>query len=486
MITKLPPIATLYGPQAKVVQPGGKSLPVVPTLDAGKILSATVMESRGQNMFTLKTADLQFTVQSNLPLVKGEQIQFQVLNTTPVLELQKVDPGLPSEIRQNLTLAGETINVKPLVQNLQSTFFAASKSLMAATQGASHNTAPQATATPPQTAQPTLQKMDAGAMEQLIRQGNYTVKATILENQGKNRNLVRISGESYPLQGRMTAETGESKTLQLQSLQPTINFFPVGNEGVVNRSQPLVLNAQDQSLPALVRALQLPLFTGLDLLQPTQQQLLQNLQNLQPTQLQEPGAGELLKRSLEQLGLRSEALVAQGKGQDAATQLKSVLAEIVRIFQGQEEISSTASRILSTLENSQFVQANLQQENNLLFPLPFSFLEKGYLMVEQEGGQQGGEGDAEESLACTLHLTLAGLGNVRVRCVQGKDSIRIAFFLDSPEKAEFVSTFENELQENISSAPLLSLSFASGADSPGTALLQKILPPEQSIFNTSA
>ena len=161
MITKLPPIATLYGPQAKVLQPGGKSLPVVPTLDAGKILSATVMESRGQNMFTLKTTDLQFTVQSNLPLVKGEQIQFQVLNTNPVLELQKVDPGLPVEIRQTLSLAGEVINVKPLVQNLQSTFFAASKSLQA-TPGASHNTAVQAPETVSQTAQPTLQRMDAG------------------------------------------------------------------------------------------------------------------------------------------------------------------------------------------------------------------------------------------------------------------------------------------------------------------------------------
>lgn len=485
MITKLPPIASLYGTQARLVQPGEKALPVIPHLEAGKIVSATVVENRGQNMFMLETADLRFAVQSNLPLVKGEQVQFQVLSTDPVLELQKVDPGLPTQIRQTLALAGEVINVKPLLQNLQSTFFAASKPLLAPSV-ASHNTAVQATQIPLQTVQPLLQKMEAGAVEQLIRQGNYTVKATILENQGENRTLVRIGGESYPLHGRMVAEPGESKVLQLQGLQPTLNFFPVSDGGVVNKAQPLLLSAQDQALPALVRALQLPLFTGLDLLQPTQQQVLHNLQNLQPAQLQEPGAGELLKRNLEQLGLRSEALVAQGKGQDAATQLKSVLAEIVRIFQGQEEISSTASRLLATLENSQFVQASLQNENSLLFPLPFSFLEKGYLMVDQEGGQQGGEGDAEESFSCTLHLALEGLGNIRVRCAQSKDSIRIAFFLDSQEKADFVSTFGEELEGNISSAPLLSLSFACGADSPSTALLQKVLPAEQPMLNTSA
>ncbi len=107
-------------------------------------------------------------------------------------------------------------------------------------------------------------------------------------------------------------------------------------------------------------------------------------------------------------------------------------------------------------------------------------------MVEQEGDQQGGEGGGEESFACTLHLAVEGLGNIKVRCVQSKDSIRIAFFLDSQEKADFVSTFGEQLTGNISSAPLLSLSFASGADSPGTALLQKILPAEQPMLSTRA
>ena len=485
MISKLTPIASLYGAQARGVQPGEKALSVLPHLEAGKIAFATVVENRGQNMFMLETADLRFPVQSNLPLVKGEQIQFQVLSTKPVLELQKVDPGLPAQIRQTLALAGEVINVKPLLQNLQTTFFATAKP-PPATPVASNNPAVQITEPTPQTVQPILQKIEAGAVEQLIRQGNYTVKAGFLENQGEARNLVRIGTESYLLQGRLAAEPGETKVLQLQSLQPTVIFFPVNEGGVVNRSQPLLLSGETQKLPALVRALQLPLLSGIELLQPTQQQLLQNLQRLQPTQLQDPGAGELLKRNLEQLGLRSEALVAQGRGQDAATQLKSVLAEIIRIFQGQEEISSPANRLLATLENSQFVQVSLQNENSLLFPLPFSFLEKGYLMVEQEGGKQSGGGGEEESLACTLHLALEGLGNIRVKCVQDKDSIRIAFFLDTQEKADFVSSFGEELKENISSAPLLSLSFATGADSPGTALLQKILPAQQPMINTSA
>jgi len=334
--------------------------------------------------------------------------------------------------------------------------------------------------------QPILQKMEAGAVEQLIRQGNYTVKATILESQGQNKMLVRIGGESYQLQGTLDAAPGTTKVLKLQSLQPVPTFLVVNEGGGVDKSQPLLLNAQKQSLPSLIRALQLPLFTGLDLLQAPQQQLLHSLQSTQPDKLQGPGAGELLKYNLEQLGMRSEALVARGNGDSAATQLKSVLAEISRIFQGQEEVTATASRLLATLESSQFVQASLQQDNGLLFPLLFSFLEKGYLLVDTNKEEESGGGDAEESHSCTLHLTVQGLGNIRVRCVQTKESVRIAFFLDSQEKADFVSTFEGELKEKISSAPLLSLSFTSGAGSPGTTLLQKILPDEQPILNISA
>ncbi len=489
MITKLPQSAVLYGPQASAVSPGGKTVPGMSQMAAGKMMSATVVETPGQNMFTLETSGgMRLGVQSSIPLAKGEQIQFQVLSTQPVLELQKVDTGFPVQARQSFALAGDVVNVKPLLQDLQTSLFAAARALST---GTASPTTPQPFAQPSsqifsQTAAPVLQKMDATAVDQLIRQGNYTVKATVVENLGDNKALVQIAGKNYQLSGLSNAQPGESKVLQLQSLEGTPRFFPVGDNGVVNKSQPLLLTTQNQSLPALVRALQLPFFTGLDLLQPAQQQTLHNLQSMQPSQLQKSDAGELLKSNLGQLGTRSETLVAQGKGQEAANQLKSILGEVMRIFQGQESITSTASRLLATLESSQFVQANLQQENTILFPLPFSFLEKGYLMVDQEAGQQNGNEDAEDTSSCTLHLELEGLGDVRVRCVQSQDSIRIAFFLESQDKTEFVSAHESDLKENISSAPLLSLSFATGAGSPGAELLQQVLGEQQSLLNTIA
>ncbi len=490
MIPKITPNPSLYGPQGMTGTGAEKLLAGQEQLVPGKILSVTVMESRGQNLFSLKAGDLQLSVASSIPLAKGEQFQIQVLRSGPVLELQKLDAGLPAQVRNTLPLVAETINVKPLLQNLQTTLFPAS----GAAEGNPVQTTPSAPAgavqggvnSASQLSQPVVQKLDSAALAEMLRQGNITAKATVVEAQGDNKTLLRIGGESFVLQGRMGAEPGEQKLLQLQSLQPTVNFLPVNAEGVANTEQPLLLANQNQTLPALLKALQLPLFTGLDRLQDGQQQLLRNLQSLHPDELQKPGSGEILKTNLEHLGLRSEALVAAGKGEEAAGQLKTVLAEVMKVFQGQEEISGGAGRLLATLENSQVLQLHLHNSNALLFPLPFSFLEKGYLMIEQEEGQKGGGEKEDDTLACTLHLCLEGLGNIRVRCVQGKDSIRIAFFLDSREKADFVSEFGDELEQSISSAPLLSLSFAGGAVSPGSALLQNILHGEQSAFSASA
>jgi hypothetical protein len=505
MISKVDSIASLYGAQSKVVPvtEGANASPSLSSLIQGKIASATVEGNPSQNIFTLKLAGQSFNVQSQLPLQKGEQVQFQVLRTEPVLELQKVDPALPAQIRQNLSLVGEVIDVKPLLQNLQSSFYTTAKSsplsqllqpLLTPSSQGNAQASLQALPSALQQAgvqqlglqQVGVQSLNGTALQQLLDQGSYEAKATVLSNLGQDTKLIRIGGETYPLHGPLRTAVGDTQTLRLQSLQPTVNFFPVDGGGSVDKSIALLLQTPAQSLPALARALQLPVFTGLDLLHQSQQQLLETLRNMKPASLQTPGAGEVLKTALEQLGMRSEALVASGREKEAAGQLKSVLADIAGIFKGQDEISATASRLLATIENSQLLQAHFQNENSILFPLFFSFLEQGYLSVDRDGTRENKEDvDSKEDLACTVHLKMEGLGNIRIRCVQNKEAVRVAFFLDSQEKVEFVESFAGELTSSVSSAPLLSLSFATGAESPGVALIQNVLAAEQPILNTS-
>lgn len=449
------------------------------------MVSATVLEQRGPHMFTLEAGGQRFVVQSELPLQRGDKIQVQVLQTTPVLELKRVAPTLSLQVRQGLALAGEIVDVAPLLDSLRNTFFAPVTPLQGPS-GGSRIVALEALLRLVQGPSSALQAMDSAALEQLPRQGNYGVSATIMEHHQNGDTLVRIEGASYRLSGPLRGALGDQKRLQLETITPQLSFVALGADGTLDRSQPLLLASPNQALPALFRALQLPLFTGLDLLQAPQQQLLDGLQELSPGNLRGTDAGELLKRRLSQLGLASESLVGQGRAREAATQLKSLLAGIMRVFHGQEDIRSKAGHLLATLEHSQMIQANLTSEQPLLFSLPLSFLEKGYLLIEREQGQQEGQAPGDEDLSCTLHMTLEGLGNVRVRCSQGQGAVRIAFFLESEQKAQFVARFGGQLKESITSVPLLSLSFASGAESPGTALLQKILRPEQTILETRA
>lgn len=163
--------------------------------------------------------------------------------------------------------------------------------------------------------------------------------------------------------------------------------------------------------------------------------------------------------------------------------MKEALSEVVRQFKNMEEITSQARRLLATLEVSQFAQLKMEAENSQLFPLPFSFLEKGYLLVEQQGkkAEGGEEKDFFEALF-SLHLSLNGLGEVEVAFFQSHEGIRIRFQLNSSEKAEFVSGFADELKEAVSSHAVLGLTFTKGAEDPGTTLLKRISGEENAMF----
>lgn len=122
MINKLAPVVSPGGRQTSPVQPGERS-PLVPQLEPGKIVTATVVESRGRNMFLLETAGATFSVQSGVPLSKGEEVRFQVLSTKPVLELQKMEDPLPAQIRRTLPLTGEPVNLTPSCELCRPHFF---------------------------------------------------------------------------------------------------------------------------------------------------------------------------------------------------------------------------------------------------------------------------------------------------------------------------------------------------------------------------
>ena len=184
------------------------------------------------------------------------------------------------------------------------------------------------------------------------------------------------------------------------------------------------------------------------------------------------------------MGLTLENTLARGDKENAVTTLKAALLEVAHAFKDAGEVGDTAHRMLGTLEVYQMAQLHLENTANLIFPLPLSFLQQGYLLVEDSGQQKGGsEGDAQSPRHFSLHLTMQELGNLRIDFLQYKDGLYIRFNTDSKEKSDFVEANSTDLKQAISKVPLLGLSFSETAADPTAELIQKLLPRGASMLD---
>jgi len=130
-----------------------------------------------------------------------------------------------------------------------------------------------------------------------------------------------------------------------------------------------------------------------------------------------------------------------------------------------------------------FQVAQLKLEGDfLLFPLPFSFLKNGFLVVEDYPQKENEPGGGEQFNQFSLHLTMAELGNMEVRYYQSEEGARIRFLFENEEKAAFAAEYQEELKAMLSGVRILGISFSSGAANPGNELLGKLQKGEKPIF----
>ena len=110
----IPPVgsATSQG-QGQQSQPG--------TLPLGQLVKALVVEAKTSGQFTLDVGGSRLTAQSQSPLSVGQNLQLQVVNTTPQIELKIVSDTLNQFIGKSLTLLGKNIDISTLFQNISQT-----------------------------------------------------------------------------------------------------------------------------------------------------------------------------------------------------------------------------------------------------------------------------------------------------------------------------------------------------------------------------
>jgi hypothetical protein len=417
-------------------------LPWQKYIPSGEIFKASVLEAQGKDLFILDIKGNHITAQSKAALTVGQTLQLQVVSTSPQIELKIVSNTQQQFFGHSLTLISENIDLSGLVKSLQKA-------------GTSSLDGPN--------------------------------KATVLEAKGNNVFTLDIGGTRVAAQSNAPLSPGQTLQLQVATTSPQIELKIVADTRQQFSGGSVTLIGEKSDLPGLLKTLQPAGASPFQDLSATTRTSLENFFSLQQNQLSGKDGGEVLKQLIDKMGLTLEKLLAVGDTENSVKTLKAALLEIAHVFKEATDIAGTTHRLLGTIEVYQLAQMHLENAGNLIFPLPLPFLQQGYLVVEDYGQQkEGDESGIQPPLRFSLHLTMAELGNLRIDFLQYQDGLYIRFNTDSQEKSDFVESFSTDLQQAITNAPLLGLSFSDTAADPAAELIQKLLPRGSSMLDTKA
>lgn len=493
MINKVTPPNALL-PQVSVVAQNS-SPQLFASLQTGQLLQAVVTEYQGTSgQAVLETSLGQMAVRTEAPLVKGQVIQFEVLTTTPQVELGLKQDLLQTQLRSLASFIGRAMNLTPLVQQTQ-------ESSTPPVQSQNSNLAVPANNQALLSSIP----MDNGSIIALLNgkpaltnspqlpqpltlTQPVILKATIVEQTATGKSVLEMGGVRFQITGELAGKAGQDVLLRVEPGKSELTFTPLtpanstGKAASNPAGPPVVLaNPQNNTLSPLLKAVQQLLPQGITQLAATQQSTVQSLTAFHPENLMGQEAGKDLQCNVQRIGMNMETLLARNERAPAKASLKAALLEITSTAQKNEELAVSAKNILSTLEMYQVAQLKLEGDF-LLFPLPFSFLENGFLLVDNSPENENTAEEKKHNRQFSLHLTMTELGDMEIRYYESKEGARIRFLFDSEEKAVFAASFQDELKEMLSEVQLLGISFTGGAQSPERELLGRMEKGERPIF----
>ncbi len=199
---------------------------------------------------------------------------------------------------------------------------------------------------------------------------------------------------------------------------------------------------------------------------------------LQPL-LAEP---QILVRS-EQLGLLSqlfglnlEAELLRGRTRQALQGLK------VALLGERQQLGPEGEEALHRLELFQVCRARLADQNQLFIPLPLPFLEEGFLLVDEDGGQEEQKEDAGMQ-RLSLHLRLSALGNLRIDLLSEPSGMLLRIACEDQERASFLQELGGQLQGRLQGIKIRSVSFTLGARSPARELVERLVQHSKGMLD---
>lgn len=325
--------------------------------------------------------------------------------------------------------------------------------------------------------QQTPYQMQEGQIVHALVVGTQSADTFIL-NVGENHHILARSDS-------VTLSPGQSLQLQVTATKPNLELKIITAPLQHYLGRALTFIGQNLDLSPLMQILQQPANPETAKLSATGMNILEDFLTLQQMPLNGKEGGDALRRMLDGMGLQMEARLGQFAQDARENSLKSALLEVIQQVES-ETIKKAGKDLLATIESFQLSQLRLEPDKTLILPLPFPFLDQGYLLIDQKQEQEAEGREKEKQMHFSLHLALTGLGNLQIDFLQAVDGVWMRFNCDSQEKADFVAMFSDELKQQLADIPVRGLSFAATATAPGADLIRMLMPAGQSLLNTKA
>jgi hypothetical protein len=300
------------------------------------------------------------------------------------------------------------------------------------------------------------------------------VQATVAEG-GLEKVVLNLKHHRLEAETKTFLRSGQNLSLQVLETHPQLQFRIIENSELNHIFRILhSLNQNIKVLP-LFEAIQTSNVQGFDHFPKEMQALLSALIQLLQSN---PGklSGKDLSRLWDKLGLNLEALLSAGKTVEAKTNLKTMLLMHAIGIHKQGGTTESIENVLDLFKLFQLCRYSLAQENLLFLPLPFSFLEQGYLLAEKKRHQGQEDNDSERFWKMTLHLKLSFLGNLQILLLFENLTLCLRILCDSKDKVEIISNSLSGLGNLLSTVSLDRFSVGIGAKDPLQSLIQRLTP----------
>ncbi len=312
---------------------------------------------------------------------------------------------------------------------------------------------------------------------QLKLPADKAVRAIVLEG-GRNKIVLELDHRRFVAETRVPLQAGQKLNLQVVSVSPKLVLKIIEDPLRSRISQAIhLLNFQGDIFSTL-QQLQEGHKSIFDGLSKGARQALQVWDSLPHDMLGDRSRNKLWLLA-RQLGLDLESRLA--RGEKSAASLKSALLELAGKLDSDGDMAERVGQLLQQLELYQLLQLRFSQNNIYILPLPFPFLEQGYMLTEK-GKEEGGKGkDAPTKIS--LHLSLQKLGHLRIDFLHDSQGLHLRFACDSRKKADYLAGFQKELRKTLTAVVLQGVSYTADAEEPAKFLIKKLLSTGDTVLD---